>query len=332
MQLSGLWLDGQQSRSAHGVLRVAADGALYRDGQGQPFAELAELTIPARLGSMPRTLVLANGWRFVCDQHEALDQLMQRQGRQGLRLVDRMERSGRAVLIGTLLVIGGAFGAYQYGVPALAQSTAEALPDDLLDEMSQQALYELPLDRSELPLARQQQIRDGFVRLLRANDLNPSDFRLHLRSAPKIGPNAFALPSGDIVLLDQLVALTDHDDQWLGVLAHELVHVEARHGLRGVLQGAYGALLVTLMTGDASAATGPLVELPRILLESGYSRDMEREADALGAEMLRRAGGDPAQLAVMFERLAEQGSSELPGWLRSHPDHDERINALRESN
>ncbi|MBY6187892.1 M48 family metallopeptidase [Marinobacter hydrocarbonoclasticus] len=331
MELRGTWFDGQSGRGAPGVMRVDAQGQIFRDVQGQPCAELAAVTIPARLGTMPRTLVFASGWRFVSDQHDQLDALMGQQGKNGLRWVDRLERNRNAAIVGLVLLVVSMFGLYQYGIPAMARHTADALPAELLDEMATEALQSLPLQRSELPLPEQQRIHDAFARLLKVNGLPAEHYRLHLRSAPKIGPNAFALPSGDIVLLDQLVALTDKEDQWLGVLAHEVVHVEARHGLRGVLQSAYGALLLTLITGDASAATSTVMDFSRVVLENGYSRDLEREADELGAELMLRGGWDPAELATLFERLAEQDSGDLPGWLRSHPANDERIRALRQA-
>ncbi|MBY5994047.1 M48 family metallopeptidase [Ferrimonas balearica] len=329
MELAGRWLDGRQSRSYPGVLRVNEAGELFRDAQGSPCGRLSELTVPARLGTMPRTLTLANGWRFECDQHERLDALANARGRKGLAWVDRLERSRHIAVVALVLVVAVFWGLYRYGVPALAAHTAQALPADLLDEASAQALRSLPFEQTELPLAQQQRIRTAFGELLRANDLPPGDFRLHLRSAPDIGPNAFALPSGDIVLLDQLVALTERDDEWLGVLAHEVVHVQGRHGLRGALQGAFGVLIMTVLTGDASAATGAVMELPRLLLERGYSRDLELEADAEGAVMMRRAGRDPLALGTLLQKLEGADNGQMPGWLRTHPVSDERVRALR---
>ena len=68
--------------------------------------------------------------------------------------------------------------------------------------------------------------------------------RLEVRSAPQIGANAFALPSGIIVVTDELVALSEDDDELAAVIAHELGHVHHRHIMRTVIQNSAAALLV----------------------------------------------------------------------------------------
>lgn len=96
------------------------------------------------------------------------------------------------------------------------------------------------------------------------------------RNAEEVGPNAFALPSGTIVMLDQLVELADDDKEVLGVLAHELGHVERRHSARMMLQTSISGLALTWWLGDVSTL---LAAAPGVMLGAKYSRDMETEAD-----------------------------------------------------
>jgi predicted Zn-dependent protease len=155
-------------------------------------------------------------------------------------------------------------------------------------------------------------------------------YRLHFRAGPKaLGPNAFALPGGDIVLTDALVELAaDEPDIITGVLAHELGHVRHRHGMRLALQAGMVAGVSGLLVGDFSAL---LAGLPAWLAQADYSREFEREADLHARQMLQAAGISPRVMVRFFERLTAyqqqrgQDKSPLPMAFASHPAHAERI-------
>jgi len=165
--------------------------------------------------------------------------------------------------------------------------------------------------------------------------------------------NAFALPSGDVVLTDRLVEILDGDGQVLAVAAHEIGHLAHRHALRATLQRGILATAVFLLAGDLSGVTGLLVSLPVMLVELGYSRAMEREADAYAVRLLRAEGLAPALLAGALARIeadacaapasedaGEEAGDEagppardaacpgLPGWLSTHPLTAERIRRI----
>ena len=147
-----------------------------------------------------------------------------------------------------------------------------------------------------------------------------------------MGANAFALPDGTLIVTDQLVALAGSDDEVLAVLLHELGHVRSRHGTRMLLQGSVSALFMAWYFGDVSTL---LAMAPTALIQAGYSRDMEREADDFAARMLRRQGLPPALLVDMLDKLAaahDKGGhspDSPPAWLSSHPDTAERVARLR---
>ena len=67
--------------------------------------------------------------------------------------------------------------------------------------------------------------------------------------------NAFALPSGIVVLTDELEALAQHDDELSAVFAHEIGHVVHRHSMRMVIQHSASALLMLGLLGDVNSAT-----------------------------------------------------------------------------
>jgi hypothetical protein len=123
----------------------------------------------------------------------------------------------------------------------------------------------------------------------------------------------------------------------VGVMAHELSHVLLRHGTAnitkaqnpwlqiGQIAGAVGGAAVGGAAGSAIAQTSQM-GLGAVLLR--YSRDFEKQADLLGAQIMARAGYDPRQLAHMFETIEREskssGGSGSPQWLSSHPNPGNR--------
>ena len=93
--------------------------------------------------------------------------------------------------------------------------------------------------------------------------------------------NALALPGGRIVVTDELLALAPAPADLAGVLAHEIAHVEYRHGMRRLGRIAGLSAVVMLMTGDVASATHGRHR--RGLLDMSYSRGFEREADTRGS-------------------------------------------------
>ena len=156
--------------------------------------------------------------------------------------------------------------------------------------------------------------------------------QLMFRKSEQLGPNAVAIPSGEIVVTDELVTLARADEEVLAVLAHEAGHIARRHGLRQLFQDSVLSLVLTWFLGDVSvlAATAPTA-----ILQAKYSRDFEREADAFAAESLRRTGISPGYLADILERLDRTSRDRHrsgpvdPEYLSTHPATAERIQWLR---
>jgi Zn-dependent protease with chaperone function len=113
-------------------------------------------------------------------------------------------------------------------------------------------------------------------------------------------PNAMALPNGAIVLTDGLVKLLeDKPDAVMGVLAHELGHLQHRHSMRLLIEVSALSGLSAIVLGDAS---GFITQAPLLLGVLSYSREHESEADDSAIVMMRAAGVPSSELAVFFER------------------------------
>ncbi len=154
--------------------------------------------------------------------------------------------------------------------------------------------------------------------------------------------NAFALPGGYLGLNAGLLAITDSQDEFASVLAHELSHVTQRHISRLITQDKrqLPMMLATMLLGALAVSKSP--ELANAVVVGGsaltaqhqlnFSRDMEREADRIGYGVLVKAGYDGAAFAAMFEKLQQSSRLNDNGsfpYLRSHPLTTERIAEMR---
>ena len=148
--------------------------------------------------------------------------------------------------------------------------------------------------------------------------------------------NAFALPGGPMFVHRGMFEAAASEGEVVGVMAHELSHVLLRHGTAnaskaqnpwlqlGQLAGALGGAVVGGAAGSA-IAQGTEFGLGTLLLR--YSRDFEKQADLLGAQIMARAGYDPRALARMFETIERESKTTGgggPQWMSSHPNPGNR--------
>jgi len=232
--------------------------------------------------------------------------------------------------------------AYRWGLPWAVDRAVDALPRSTEAQLSSHLLQSLDRDLlkpSQLSTGQQQVWRQRWLDVLararaHGGPAVPERFEIHFRNGGEtLGPNAFALPGGDIVVTDELLKLLDDQpDAVLTVLGHELGHVQHRHGLRMLLRAGAIGIVASVIVGDFSTL---LAAAPAALATNAYSRDNEREADLYGRTLARAGGVDASRMAVFFERLAEKhaatvGNSPLAIAFSSHPADEERIAFFRE--
>lgn len=156
--------------------------------------------------------------------------------------------------------------------------------------------------------------------------------------------NAFALPGGYVGVYLGLIALTSNSDELAAVLAHELSHVTQRHIARSAIstqrQGLatmagmlLGILAASRSTSpDAAQAVIMGTQAAMVQGQLNFSREMEREADRVGIEVLASAGFAPAGMVGMFEKMDGamrlNDNNQYP-YLRTHPLTIERISDAR---
>jgi peptidase M48-like protein len=147
--------------------------------------------------------------------------------------------------------------------------------------------------------------------------------------------NAFALPGGPMFLNRGMLEAAKTDGEVAGVMAHELSHVMLRHGTAQATRGQKfqigaiaGQVLGAIVGGRTGSviANGSQIGLGTYFLK--YSREYERDADILGAQLMARAGYDPRQMANMFKTIEQQGGSNGPEFLSDHPNPGNRYAAI----
>jgi Zn-dependent protease with chaperone function len=267
---------------------------------------LSQIVLDPPIAGAPRVLNLPDGAQLQTSDHAAVDALFPRANRFE-SWVHRLERRWPHALGALGIVIVFSTWSVIYGLPLAAKVSAGFVPLELEAKLGEQAL--VTIDRvlcgqSGLDHRQQQTLRKSFETLTTGLG-DGYRYRLEMRSCPRLGPNAFALPGGVIVLSDQLVELAQNDAQVSAVLAHEIGHVRHRHGLRQTLQAAGLAALIAALANDAVAITNLAAALPTILLESSYSRDFEDEADTYAFERLKEVGLSPRSFAEIMSRLEE---------------------------
>ena len=148
-----------------------------------------------------------------------------------------------------------------------------------------------------------------------------------------------AVKPGGFIFITKGLLKRCRDEEMLGcILAHEVGHVSAKHGLRSIKKSrlvdafkimgqeatrAYGPQELAQLTTIFEDALGDIAEK---LIESGYDRKYEYEADKLGATVGAKTGYSPQGLVDFLQTMVDQPGASDKGWFKTHPSAKDRIN------
>lgn len=164
------------------------------------------------------------------------------------------------------------------------------------------------------------------------------EYDFYLVDTPE--PNAFALPGGKIFVTRGLLALPLTEDELAGVMGHEIIHSNNRHGVKTSAGSVFGKIIAIpglIVGGIFSGPIGQAVASPFLagneLLQADYSRSNEKEADKEGTALAAKAGYQSIQLANILKRLSLEaevltGESEKKSYFASHPYTPDRVKAI----
>lgn len=313
-QLSVAYFDGLSAR-AQPVLIWVEPGMLQLSGAGlMKQVPLGKVQWSERTRHGARMAHFADGgtiqatnaadWDSWLDHHDL-----------GAPLGARAHQSWRWTLLATAFLLIVAIMGYGWGLPLAARWIAPWVPQAINQRIGQatlQAMDERWLKPSQL--SQQEQARWRALlssAVAQGLDSTRTDvaaghmpIQIQFRRA-HIGPNAFALPDGSIVITDDLIALLhDREDVLIGVIGHETGHITGRHGLRGLIQAGLLGAMGSMALGDFSTV---LASAPILMGQLAYSRDLEREADDAAIAFMRRNHIRPSVMVMFFQRLKDVG-------------------------
>ena len=194
--------------------------------------------------------------------------------------------------------------------------------------LQSQTLYQDPKIQSYV-----QSIGDSLAELSHRSDLI---YRFTVLDSPDV--NAFALPGGYIFINRGLMVYLSSEEELAAVLGHEIGHVTARHSVRQISQAQVLSIISYAVVREVGSAAGDLTNIASGALVAGYGRDMELQADSLGAEYMAKRGYSASGMIDTISVLKEhelystevskrRGSDQQTyhGIFASHPSNDSRL-------
>ena len=149
--------------------------------------------------------------------------------------------------------------------------------------------------------------------------------------------NAFSAPGGLIFISRGMIRCCQNEDALAAVLAHEIGHVELQHGLQAISKSRMTSALTILATESAKsfggkelaqlteAFEGSIADVTSTMMNNGYSREYERQADRVAVTILQRSGYDPNGLTAMLTQMKKQLKPGGHDFAKTHPSPDSRI-------
>jgi Zn-dependent protease with chaperone function len=341
---TGSYFDGKSS-ARKVTSMVIMRGGITLFGEGWTRRESANtLTVSEPTENGPVLLRLADGASCEFAASPQLHGLLQQVGVRRHR-VALWQGDWRLVAFTVAFLVAAIAAFYVWLLPILAALGSTMVSDSAKQRLGNHALQQLDerwFEGSKLNEPLKSEILQRFNDLRKVSGPQQPDIasRLELRSTrrggsgkPVIGPNAFALPGGTVVLTDEMVAFLNNDiDAISGVLAHELGHVVHDHSTQSLIKAMALTALGSAIIGDYSSV---LAAAPAVLGQLRYSRRTEAEADQFAHAQLCANDIDPARTAVFFERVAreeDKGAAGLvPEFMHSHPGSAGRAAWFRRS-
>lgn len=160
-------------------------------------------------------------------------------------------------------------------------------------------------------------------------------FEFHVLADPRT-VNAFALPGGQIFVTRAMIDNLESEGQLAGVLAHEMVHVLARHGAERIAEsqlaeGLTGALVMATYDPDnpGSMRTAQVALLIGQLVQMKFGRDDEIVSDTYGVQLMADSGYDPRAMVEVMRILEQAGGAAPIEFFSTHPSPENRIGRIQ---
>lgn len=230
--ISGVAHPPRSSERCEAILEISHPNKLLLRVDGSIVSAYFErVEIMRGVGSAPTKLKFPGGWQFISEESDELDAYLRDRGKHNF--IGKLEKNITAILVSSVVLVLLTISMFTHGIPWLTHQIVTYLPDSVPRLVKNQVLESLDeqfFESSTLPEERQHHIRQRFEKQLQQMNIE-GDVQLVFRSS-ELGANAFALSAGTIIVLDDLVRLTQTEEQLDSILLHELGHVQHQHVMK----------------------------------------------------------------------------------------------------
>jgi len=277
--------------------------------------DLKEINISPRLGDIERKILIGEDTVFGTADNDLVDKLLR--ANNVSNWVHILESNLIVVSMALLVSISLLFSFFKWGVPWVSHEIAHSLPQSIAEDVGKNSLAFLDMhtfSETKLSQQRQDHILKHFKGTLLANtqSISSVNYTLNFRAwnqANRSIENALALPSGDIILSDAFIQLSQNQDEIDSVILHEIGHIEKRHTLKMLVQETIFSSLFTYVINDSSLTADLGVTLASELINSSHSRINESEADEYAFHRMLNEGIDPAAFNSILSRISNNSEN-----------------------
>jgi Zn-dependent protease with chaperone function len=225
-----------------------------------------------------------------------------------------------AALVGAVLLI------YLFVIPAFADMSARFFPVSYEKELGRM-IYGNIIKNYDIDTAKTELVNE----LVQHVDFR-SPYELHFTVVDYDQKNAFAMPGGYILIFSGIMDDMENYSELMGLLAHEVSHVNERHTLRALFRSLSSFIFISILLNDVNGLTTIVLENVNTIRTMSFSRSLEKEADMKGLEILFHNNIDPNGMVKLFENLMKDGDvpDELE-FMSTHPITEKRISYLEET-
>lgn len=321
------YFDGRRARRHHVTARLEDDHLAIVDTNGEVLDRWSyddlELSDQGR-GSV-RIIKRGSEARLTIDHPRAFSALQARapelisQGRRAFRNVFVAIAITMALIVGGYVSLPTLTSAVVAVIPLETEARiGEAVAEDVAQVFAPEGLDSVcESDEGRAAL-------DVIVERLMPYQDGPFDYRVDVLDTPSM--NALAMPGGRIFILRGVLDKAEDPGEVAAVLAHEMVHVNKRHGMKSMVRSYGTSFLADLMFGGSIMGN-----ITSFAMFTSYSREAEQEADVGAIDALTRSGIGTAGMAAFFKRLQDEegGGLELPEFFSTHPASGAREDLAR---
>ena len=244
-------------------------------------------------------------------------------------------KNAKWVAMITLVVALFGYGLYSLKDPVVGLAV-KAIPVSWEENLSELSMKQMQLSQSFVKdSAAIRELVAMTQPLLKNLDSKKYTYRFYISHSDEL--NAFAMPGGYVVVNEGLLRASRNAEEVLGVLGHELGHVERQHGMQQMVSSLGIMALAQIFLGDASGLLAAATQGGAMLMTKSFSRDHERDADKFGVQLLQKSQINPQGLVSFFEILQRKEKdnqvietmNKTLSFMSTHPATEERIQDLK---